>query len=132
MTIPWDEKYLVGIEKFDAQHINFFNILERLTKDAAKGDEAVRASIDSLLFYVTEHFHEEETLMLAAKYPGYEEHMREHEKLMEKTQQLYSEMDMGHPPSVDQVRGILVNWIQEHILNVDQKYAPFFREKGIK
>lgn len=132
MTISWDDKYRVGVEKFDAQHINFFKILDRLTQDAAKGEDAVRASVDGLLLYVTEHFHDEESLMLECKYQGYEEHLREHEKLLQKTQRIYSEMDMGHPPSVEQMRELLVNWIQDHILKVDQNYVPFFREKGVR
>ena len=132
MTIQWDEKYRVGIDRFDAQHVNFFNILARLIRDTEKGEEAVRQSIDGLLHYVSAHFHDEETLMLTMGYPGYEEHMKEHSKLLEKTQKLYSDMDMGQPASVEHIRGILVRWIREHILTVDQKYVPFFKEKGAK
>ena len=129
--INWDEKYSVGIERFDLQHRNFFKILDNLTRDRNMGEPAVKQSIDSLLQYVTEHFHEEESIMLTFEYPGYEEHMREHEKLLKKTQHLYSDMDAGSTASVDHVREILISWIQEHITVMDLQYAPFFKEKGV-
>jgi len=129
--LRWDESYSVGIRKFDAQHRNFFQILDNLIQNVDKGSDAVREVIDGLLRYVTEHFHEEENLMRTLGYPGYEEHVREHGKLMEKTRRLYSEMDAGRPDSVENVQLVLIDWILEHIGRVDQQYVSFFREKGL-
>jgi len=129
--ISWDDKYLVGIDKFDAQHRNFFHILDNLCRDREMGESAVINCIDGLLSYVTEHFHDEESLMLAHGYPGYEDHIREHAKLLAKTQLLYSDMDAGNTASVEQVREMLINWIQEHIVVMDQQYVPFFVGKRV-
>ena len=128
----WDDIYLVGIDKFDAQHKRFFQLLEQLVCSKKDGSESVKIVIDGLLNYVTEHFHEEEQMMFAHGFPGYEEHLKEHEKLLCKTQALYSDMDMGRPASVEQVQRILVEWIQKHIITIDQKYAAYFRERGIE
>ncbi|MDH5637375.1 MAG: bacteriohemerythrin [Nitrospinota bacterium] len=129
--LRWDESYSVGIEKFDAQHKNFFRILEQLAQDADKGGDAVCQAIDGLLTYVTNHFREEEELMRSLGYPGYEDHVKEHGKMMEKTQELYSDMDAGRPDSVENMQLVLIDWILEHIGKIDQQYVSFFQEKGI-
>ncbi|MDH5509335.1 MAG: bacteriohemerythrin [Nitrospinota bacterium] len=129
--LRWDESYSVGVERFDAQHMNFFRILEQLAQDAEEGKDAVCKAIDGLLKYVTDHFREEEELMRSLGYPGYEDHVKEHGKLMEKTRELYSDMDAGRPDSVESVQLVLIDWILEHIGKVDQQYVSFFREKEI-
>ena len=128
--MKWDDSLLVGIDKFDAQHKNFFHILDKLEGIEEPGKEAIAEAIDSLIRYVTEHFHEEESLMLSLGYPGYEEHMVEHHKLMEKAQRLYAEMDSGCPPAAAKLKRVLEDWIRDHIISVDQAYVPFFKEKG--
>jgi len=129
--LKWDDSYSVGIDRFDAQHKNFFRILERLVKDVDNGGDAVCQAIDGLLQYVTDHFREEEELMRSLEYPGYEEHVKEHGKMLEKTRELYSDMDAGRPDSVENVQIILIDWILEHIGKIDRQYVKFFKERGV-
>ena len=81
--------------------------------------------------YITEHFETEEKLMLEADYPGYAEHVHEHNLFREKMLNIIEDcknrgLDSYLAIDVDkQMR----KWLEHHILATDMAYVPYLKKQ---
>jgi hemerythrin-like metal-binding protein len=77
------------------------------------------------------HFAHEERLMRAHGYPGLDAHLAEHRALTEKVVAFQSEFENGKALMTVQLLNFLKDWLQHHIAESDQKYAPFLKERAV-
>ena len=74
----WSSKIEVGVPAIDAQHRQLFDLAATFRGD---GDQIrVLKTLAILTEYVKVHLHEEEQLMIACYYPGFEAHQKLHRK----------------------------------------------------
>jgi hemerythrin-like metal-binding protein len=64
-------------------------------------------------------------------YPDLDLHRVEHQKFIEKTDELRRRVSQGEFVLSLEVMRFLRDWLKSHILGTDKKYAPFLNEKGI-
>lgn len=116
----------VGSPSIDAQHREIFELAASFS---GNGDDVrVMKSISVLCNYVLVHFREEEEMMLACGFPGYEAHRRQHEKCREMLTGLLARAKAMSMDELAREVGCLVNgWIFSHIMTADIEYAPYLR-----
>jgi len=127
-----DEVYSVGIPEIDEQHKMLFNLVN--TIHAAiyehKGTQACVGVLEELADYTRVHFALEEKLMQQGHFPGFEAHRVLHHNLVKEVIALLEEIHAGHAKISFQLLHFLRNWLKNHILGEDKKYAEFFAKFG--
>lgn len=129
----WDESIALGIPAIDEQHKALFGWIDTLNEAVKNGNssEVVGEIIWKQITYVTEHFSEEERLMLSCNYPKLVAHRKEHDQFVERLRQLQVEDIDGHEMGKN-VLDFMVDWLVCHIKGTDQEYNRFIQQQKQK
>jgi hemerythrin len=129
--IEWNEAFSVGVQKIDDQHRKFLSITNQLfdSMQGAQDREVVGSVLKELQQYVVYHFKTEESMMKMYNYPNMNEHKLEHEGAIKKVNKFVLDYERNLPSVDIELLKFLSDWIQNHILQVDRKYIPYFRGK---
>ncbi len=111
VNFEWEDKYYVGNVKLDNQHKYLFRLGNEI-QDADKSEG--KSYVMELFKYTKAHFGEEE------------EHMEMHNKLITDLSTV-AERYSGTQENINDVAIFLYNWLTDHILTEDMKYATFSR-----
>jgi hemerythrin len=127
----WDDSIALGIPTIDEQHKALFGWIDTLNVSIKNGDgsEAVGEVIWKLITYVTEHFCEEERLMLSCNYPGLAAHRKEHDQFVSRLREIQDDYIDGHEMSKS-VLDFMVDWLVCHIKGTDQGYSRFIHQQA--
>jgi len=134
--IQWNESLAFGIGLIDQQHkewIKHYNsVVDALSSH--KGAAQVAKTLSYLLDYSEIHFLTEEKSMLENKYPYFEEHREEHEKLCGTISTLVNEYREEGPTNIltHSIETLMNNWLTTHIQEIDTKFINFVKEKKIE
>lgn len=126
----WDDSIALGIPIIDEQHKALFGCINALNEAvrSGNGSEAVGEVIWKLITYVTEHFGEEERLMLSCNYPALADHRKEHDQFVSRLHNIQVSFTDGHEMSAT-VLDFLVDWLVCHIKGTDQGYSRFIHQR---
>ena len=133
-TMPWKERYSVGVEEIDRQHRGLLDIMNQITNSFEKKDDwqATSAIINSLIHYAYNHFATEERYMMEAEYPELSLHIGLHIGFMRKVFLMSEEYKQNGLALQKEILAYLTNWYSSHVLEVDRKYMSYIKNKGIK
>ena len=129
----WDDKYSVGVQKFDDEHKILFGMINKLfdSGNTQEDSETVTDLITEMTDYFHHHFRTEEQCMRENGYPGYSEQCTEHSKFVERVLD-FCDADLSQPEKIKKDMAIyLRDWLTNHVLVTDMKYKSFFNEKGL-
>jgi len=131
--MSWEPKFSVGVQKFDSDHKHLFSMVNDLNDAmrAGKGKAVLAQVLAGLASYAQGHFAAEEAVMKRANYPDYLKHAEEHYKLTEKVRAFMKEYESGNSLVSIELLMFLRDWLQDHIIVTDSKYAAHLKEKGI-
>jgi hemerythrin-like metal-binding protein len=129
-TFTWDNSIALGIPIIDEQHKALFGWVTALNEGIKNGvgSDVVEEIIWNLITYVTEHFSEEERLMLSCNYPGLAAHRKEHDQFVERVQEIQAKYIDGYEMS-ENVLDFMVDWLVCHIKGTDQGYSRFIHQQ---
>jgi hemerythrin-like metal-binding protein len=129
----WDDSIALGIPTIDQQHKALFDWVNTLNAAIKNGEgtEAVGEVIWKLITYVTEHFSEEERLMLSCNYPGLADHRKEHDQFVSRLREIQVDYIGGHEMG-EGVLEFMVDWLVCHIKGTDQGYSRFIHQQAAK
>ena len=134
MKIEWSKDLEVNNPQIDSQHQELFRRINQLFEACSegKGSEMVVETIKFLEEYVVVHFESEEALMIESRYPGYAVHKGYHRNFIASFEKLKEQIDPKGPGLniVILVNRMVVDWLNQHIRNVDKEFARFLREKN--
>lgn len=131
----WSNDYSVGIAELDSHHQRLFTILDDLFTLMSEGakDRSIIRVIEELMDYTHYHFTEEERIMAKMGYPDLEQHQQLHQELIQLMQGFYAEAQNGMAIFVaTKVANIGLEWLKNHILQVDHKYYEYMKEQGLQ
>jgi hemerythrin-like metal-binding protein len=130
----WTEKMSVGIEKIDKEHIQLFEMMNKIHDGmmTGKGQGALSAVITGLLDYTKFHFGDEEALLRQHDFPGLKDHIKLHESFKTKITDLNERLKKGSPALAVPALDFLQEWLVKHIQGVDFQYKAFLAAKGVK
>jgi len=132
-NFEWDDSIALGIPTIDAQHKALFGWIDTLNVAIRNGvgSEAVGEVIWKLITYVTEHFGEEERLMLSCNYPGLADHRKEHDQFVSRLHEIQVNFIDENEMSKS-VLDFMVDWLVCHIKGTDQGYSRFIQQQAAK
>ncbi|HVI50050.1 MAG TPA: hemerythrin family protein [Candidatus Sulfotelmatobacter sp.] len=127
----WEEDYKIGLPEMDAEHLVLFALINQIeiNVNGEKADDCLRDVLGALLSYVTFHFSHEQEVMAAHGYPGLADHIRQHEEFSKTVHAMAEDDAEGGLEAALKLRGVVLNWLINHILRADADYAAYIRGK---
>ena len=134
LLFPWSDTYSVKIGIIDMQHKNLVNMINDLHQAmmTRTGKEHLGKILSNLIKYTQAHFKTEEGIMESHQYPEYENHKLMHERLTKTVLDFQGKFRRNEIGLTIEVMDFLKNWLSNHILGVDKKYAPFLNAQGVR
>lgn len=132
--ITWNETLSVGVGQFDREHmkmIDMINMLHAAMKEG-KGKEILARILDDLSNYTRTHFETEEKVLKQNGYPDFENHKKQHDKLVLEVAKIVKNYHNDNKPLPAHIMQFLVDWLTTHITGEDKKYGPFLNSKGVE
>jgi hemerythrin-like metal-binding protein len=131
--ITWSKRLSIGLETIDEQHRTLIGHINKLHRAMAErqGKAATEAVLSGLIDYTSGHFKFEEELFAKHGYPEAASHGEKHAKLVGEVLEYARRFDAGEVSVNVEILTFLKNWLTEHILGTDKRYAPFLREHGV-
>ncbi len=119
VKFEWNDKFSVGKEEIDKQHQYLFSLGNKI-QEADKNEG--KHYIMELFKYTKAHFGEEEKHMKEIGFTELKEHMEKHNDLITNLSNVAEEYS-GTQENINKIAVFLYNWLTDHILTEDMKYA---------
>jgi len=131
MAITWTEDLSVGVDLIDEQHKLWFEKSNQLYKAGQEGraKEFIIEMFDFLDDYTKQHFKDEEKYMEKIKYPQIDAQRKAHASFIEDLAKLkkdYNESG-GNILLIINANKMILNWLTQHIRNMDKKIGEYAR-----
>lgn len=131
--MSWNDRLSVGISSIDREHKELIATLNQLYDAIRAG--AAHATLSDVLerldLYTHRHFTHEESLLTQSDYPDAERHRLEHANALSWLAETRRKYDAGISAGLSlEVVSYLKDWLFDHILGSDQKYAPHLHNHG--
>jgi len=127
--VVWDEKYATGIELIDSQHKELFSLTNELFRACMSDNETLKGvfteTMGRMVDYVRFHFGAEQVLLQRIKYPDYQEHKKQHDKLIRDILDAVNAHNKGEKFVANQFVRTMRDWILSHIALTDKQYVAF-------
>jgi len=127
----WNDSMSIGIEDIDKDHkvlVNLLNLLNDAVADG-QGKETTGSVLNSLSDYTEYHFSREEIMLQACNYPDLERHIKAHESLKARVNEIRLDYEQGEDANIDHfVLEFLKDWLQAHIIGRDMLYQSCMKE----
>jgi hemerythrin len=130
----WNNSYSVGIQRFDSEHQQLFEIMSELYDGMkqGKGKEVLGVVLRKLIRYTEQHFGSEESVMRVNGYAGMVSQVEQHRQFTEKMKDFESKFKSGEAALSVQLLDYLRDWLTSHINGADKGYTAFLHEKGVR
>lgn len=130
----WSDSLELGIDQIDNQHkklVDMINTINEIICTPSKGTVELDSLFENLFDYTNYHFQTEEQLFEDMKYEHSNEHKLAHDKLRNELSEFYSKY-AKYEQDEREILGFLTNWLKDHILIKDKKYAKSFLNSNKK
>lgn len=132
--LSWNESsQSVGIALIDSQHRELIELVNKISDEVVEREqsETIQANLwGGLIQFAHEHFAFEERLMAEYDFPGMENHIMEHRKLLQQLNNLIkADLRARHKAAL--VSAFLTDWTEQHILYADKELGEFLATKGL-
>ncbi|WP_022851995.1 bacteriohemerythrin [Limisalsivibrio acetivorans] len=127
--MKWSSELETGIKQFDDQHKKLISIINELYDGIQKGQDkkALEKTLNELVEYTVYHFDSEEEAFRKHGYPDAHTHRDVHESLKSKVMEFMENYESGREVIGFNLLSFLQDWVKNHIIKVDKKYAPFLK-----
>lgn len=127
VRLVWHKAYECGHEVIDRQHQALFNDANNLLNAilTQQPTDEVGLIIDTLIRDVVQHFHDEETIITAAGYPGDMEHSNAHRELVNNAVMLVNQFRAGTLNTGELFHFLAVDMVARHLLCADREFFPY-------
>ena len=134
MKVEFDNSLVTGNAMIDEQHKELIGKIDKLVACCEEGGGKVEAikMLDYLSDYTDFHFGEEEKLQEEVSYPAIEGHKAKHAEFKKSVEELHEMLVEEEGPTdafVAAVQKNVVDWLFDHIKNLDQALAAYIQAK---
>jgi len=134
--ITWKDCYATNVDSMDTEHKRLVALIDQYFRAIreSRGELETEGLLEQIFAYTKHHFSHEEKIMRENGYPGYSFQRQEHLKMLATVrgfQMLCAEEEIPSEDLQLAIRNFLRDWLLHHIVEEDQKYGPFFNEKGV-
>ena len=135
MAIEWRNDLATGIDKIDTQHKELISRINLLFAACSKGKakDEVKETLKFLQDYVVVHFGTEEDYMSKYSYPDMVDHKAKHKAFIADFLILKGQFEKegANLTLITRTNKVVVDWLIQHIGNVDKKLGAFLKTKGV-
>ena len=135
-NVNWNSTYSLGIKIIDDQHIKIMDFASNLLNETPKNEEEeceyFKGVIGQVVDYIKIHFATEEGVMLATRFPGYEEHKKAHEEFILTVVKSIKDYEAGNRQVLVNFSNYTKKWVLTHITLLDVKYIEYFKRITIR
>lgn len=119
----WKEAFRLGIPAIDAEHQQFFEILNRCALAAKEGASptVIETLFQELATYAEHHFRHEEEALDRVGYPELEVQRSEHARFRRELDRIRA---LEHP-SVLAALALARDWLLQHVTGTDRRYVDW-------
>jgi hemerythrin len=123
LFFSWRSAYDLGLPEIDAQHRQFFELMNRCAMVAAEGAEpaALARILQELSAYADYHFSSEESVLDRCGYPELDQQRAEHRRFRGDLARLEAQAT----PSVLAALTFMRDWLLQHVLGADRRYVDW-------
>jgi hemerythrin len=117
----------------EAEHRVQLELLNALREVLARGDDDRSSSatlLEQLYDYSEAHFLSEQLLMRLYAYPGHEEHVQEHDQLIEGLRSVMEEWARGEGEAAGNLLRQVEDWLLTHLSTTDKALESYLAENG--
>ncbi len=134
--MEWTEKLSIGISTIDNQHKELFkcinNLVTAIKEHRCKSE--IDGTIQFLEDYARNHFSDEEKHMRDTNYGGLEEQQVDHKQYLVHLAELKQQASLpriegGSYDLSATTNQVVVDWIVDHIMQVDLKFGVFLNSR---
>lgn len=127
--ITWKDSYRIGITEIDDQHQKLVSMINELhdSMKAGASTETCHKILKEVVEYTDYHFKTEERLFEQYNYADKVSHIKEHNDLRAKAVDHLNHYKEKPLMSSLEVMSFLKEWLNHHILEVDQKYGQYLK-----
>lgn len=131
--IVWSQVFGVGVPAFDAEHQRLVDLINQCHEAHLGGAPApaVYQVLNALVRYAEEHFSHEQRAMDHHRFPERFQHKLEHDRFLEQVFELNRRLADGETEVGEDILAFLRDWLLNHILRTDRKFAGFFADKSV-
>jgi hemerythrin len=130
----WSDNIRIGIDIFDAEHMQLVAIMNELYESLLSGSAAIilNSVLDGLVNYGERHMRHEEATFADTNYPHARWHTRQHDAFRKRILALRQQTETvsGNAVAIETLT-FLKNWLTKHIDKEDRAYAEYLTAKGI-
>lgn len=123
----WKDVFALGVPGIDAEHRQFFEVLNRCARAAAEGASVttVELVLQELATYAAHHFRNEEAALDRVGYPGLEAQRAEHRQF---------ELELARiraleRPGILAALGLARDWMVDHVTGTDHRYVAWITKE---
>ncbi len=131
-SVEWKETMATGIGSIDKQHRYLVDTLRLANEKLLCGDDdaLLVEIVKEMLGYAITHFETEEGLMQRYDYAAAcpeeaNDHISQHREFSRQVVAVYDQLQEGRHVSRQEVLMFLNNWLQDHLLGIDQLLGRF-------
>ena len=134
MNLTWNDSLSIGVDGIDTQHKELINRIEKffVSIEDTKCSEEIIETLDFLEEYVIKHFTEEDEIQIKTNYPLIDIQQIQHEHFINELKE-FRRVFESHGASTVLALNIhqsLVDWLKNHIMNLDKDLGDFLIEIG--
>lgn len=129
----WSDALSVRVARMDRHHRTMIEIANAILENLVPepNHRSLVGIFDALVDYTHHHFGAEEKLMTDYGYPGFEEHLRQHIALMQRTTEYRDRIRAGEIPDRADFRRFFEADLIHHFVVEDEGYASFLNSIGV-
>ena len=119
----WKDAFRLGLPGIDAEHQQFFEILNRCAMAAKEGASAttVEVLLKELATYAAHHFSHEEAELDRVGYPELQAQREEHQRFTRELERIRA----LERPSVLSALALARDWLLQHVTGTDRRYVAW-------
>lgn len=131
--IEWNDSFSVNNTEIDNQHKEWIKIYNKMHEGLTNADSTTYQNVaaealEAMLEYTRKHFIFEEKYMRDIDYPYLVDHYRIHKDFDSMIYSYKRDIQEGRVVLNSQILKIIENWLLDHILVEDKKYAEHLEE----
>ena len=134
--ISWSNTLACGIKLIDDQHKNLVELVNEMHQfasgNASKENFHFKRGLQEAVKYARIHFSTEEKIMIAAKFSGYTEHKKAHEKFILSIIEFIKDYEAGKRLTLSTFTRFLKDWIFSHIACMDKVYFEHLKKMATR
>ena len=131
--IEWTQEFSVDVGEMDSEHKQWLSILNTLFDALNRGEDhnVIGDVIDRMITYSKFHLSHEEEFLEDIQYPQLAMHKTKHAELIGKLNRIEEQFKAGtnFKLTIEAIK-LLKEWLVNHILVTDKKYANYMKARA--